>query len=104
MLVPFGIEVLPSRRFRRERWIIDRRRHDLWRAVLRGVFLDLHSALFVVVPFDDIAHHGSRGYAAVFAAALDDGRYHDFRIAARSVAHKPSVGFLALLAQLSSGA
>ena len=64
-----------------------------------GLLLQV-SVLLVVVGFHKIAHDRARSGAAVEVGILHDRGDHDFRIAARRVAHEPAVGILALLAHL----
>src|ERR1700680_1184471 len=44
-------------------------------------------ALFIVIRFDDIAHDRTCRRPPMLAAALDDGRNHNLRVAARRVSY-----------------
>src|SRR5882762_379772 len=86
----------------RQRWTIRGGRQNFGPRVLRGVPLIFLSALLVVIRLDDIAHDGSCRRSPMLAAALDDRRNHNLRIASGSVADEPPIGFFPFLSQADS--
>src|SRR6266403_4514033 len=86
----------------RQRWTIRGGRQNFGPRDFRCVPLIFLSALLVVIRLDDIAHDGSRRCSPMLAAALDERRNHNFRIASRSVADEPPIGFFPFLSHADS--